>query len=57
MMVTMIGAIAPVGTSCYMDHLFLALAMQLGGGCGSGTLFTAGSGNLKMVSNFSFFYY
>jgi uncharacterized membrane protein YedE/YeeE len=29
--------------------------MQLGGGCGSGTLFTAGSGNIKMVITLIFF--
>ena len=45
---TMIGAIAPVGTSVVIGSFIFGFAMQLGGGCGSGTLFTAGSGNLKM---------
>ena len=52
---TMIGAIAPVGTSVVIGSFIFGLAMQLGGGCGSGTLFTAGSGNLKMVITLVFF--
>jgi hypothetical protein len=52
---TMIGAIAPVGTSVVIGSFIFGFAMQLGGGCGSGTLFTAGSGNLKMVITLIFF--
>lgn len=50
-----IGAIAPVGTSVVIGSFIFGFAMQLGGGCGSGTLFTAGSGNLKMVITLIFF--
>lgn len=52
---TMIGAIAPVGVSVLVGSFIFGFAMQLGGGCGSGTLFTAGSGNLKMVITLIFF--
>jgi len=51
----MIGAIAPVGISVIVGSFIFGLAMQLGGGCGSGTLFTAGSGNLKMMITLAFF--
>ena len=52
---TMIGAIAPVGVSVLVGSFIFGFAMQLGGGCGSGTLFTAGSGNIKMVITLIFF--
>ena len=51
----MIGAIAPVGFSVLVGSFIFGFAMQLGGGCGSGTLFTAGSGNIKMVITLIFF--
>jgi uncharacterized membrane protein YedE/YeeE len=51
----MIGAIAPVGVSVLVGSFIFGFAMQLGGGCGSGTLFTAGSGNIKMVITLIFF--
>ena len=52
---TMIGSIAPVGVSVLVGSFIFGFAMQLGGGCGSGTLFTAGSGNIKMVITLIFF--
>ena len=52
---TMIGAIAPVSISVVVGSFIFGFAMQLGGGCGSGTLFTAGSGNLKMIITLIFF--
>jgi uncharacterized membrane protein YedE/YeeE len=52
---TMIGAVAPVGVSVLVGSFIFGFAMQLGGGCGSGTLFTAGSGNIKMVITLIFF--
>jgi len=51
----MIGAIAPVSISVIVGSFIFGFAMQLGGGCGSGTLFTAGSGNLKMIITLVFF--
>ncbi|MDC0977461.1 YeeE/YedE family protein [bacterium] len=52
---TMIGAIAPISISVVVGSFIFGFAMQLGGGCGSGTLFTAGSGNLKMIITLIFF--
>ena len=51
----MIGAIAPVSISVIVGSFIFGYAMQLGGGCGSGTLFTAGSGNIKMIITLLFF--
>ncbi len=36
----LVGAVAPVGTSLVVGSFIFGLGMQLGGGCGSGTLFT-----------------
>ncbi|MEP0322907.1 YeeE/YedE thiosulfate transporter family protein, partial [Bauldia litoralis] len=36
----LVGAIAPVGVSVLVGAAIFGLGMQLGGGCGSGTLFT-----------------
>lgn len=49
------GAIAPVGISVIFGSFIFGIGMQLGGGCGSGTLFTAGGGNLRMVLVLVFF--
>lgn len=49
------GAIAPVGTSLALGAFLFGLGMQLGGGCGSGTLFTVGAGNVRMVLTLIFF--
>ena len=43
------------GLNDVIGSFMFGLAMQLGGGCGSGTLFTAGSGNTKMVITLFFF--
>jgi uncharacterized membrane protein YedE/YeeE len=43
------GAVAPVGLQVAFGSFLFGLGMQLGGGCGSGTLFTAGGGNLRML--------
>ncbi|MDA1090252.1 MAG: YeeE/YedE family protein [Proteobacteria bacterium] len=49
------GAIAPVSVSMAFGAFIFGIGMQLGGGCGSGTLFTAGSGNSRMVLVLVFF--
>lgn len=49
------GAIAPVSVSLVVGSFMFGLGMQLGGGCGSGTLFTVGAGNLRMVLTLAFF--
>ncbi len=42
------GAVAPVGVSLLVGAFLFGAGMQLGGGCASGTLFTAGGGNTRM---------
>ncbi len=43
------GAIAPVGASLILGSFVFGLGMQLGNGCGSGTLFTLGGGSQRML--------
>ena len=43
------GAVAPLGLQLAVGSFMFGLGMQLGGGCGSGTLFTVGGGNARMV--------
>jgi uncharacterized membrane protein YedE/YeeE len=49
------GTLAPVGTSLVLGSFLFGLGMQLGGGCGSGTLFTVGAGNRRMIITLVFF--
>ncbi len=49
------GTIAPVGVSLFVGAFLFGIGMQLGGGCGSGTLFTVGAGNWRMVMTLVFF--
>lgn len=42
------GAVAPVGLPVVIGALVFGIGMQLGGGCGSGTLFALGGGSLRM---------
>tara|TARA_B100000767_G_scaffold134866_1_gene127942 strand:+ start:948 stop:2162 length:1215 start_codon:yes stop_codon:yes gene_type:complete len=51
----MVGAVAPVGLSLVVGSFLFGIGMQLGGGCGSGTLFTVGAGNIRMVVTLVFF--
>ncbi|WP_417810717.1 YeeE/YedE family protein [Thalassospira alkalitolerans] len=50
-----VGAIAPVGVSVVVGAFMFGLGMQLGGGCGSGTLFTVGGGSARMLLTLAFF--
>ncbi len=43
------GALAPVGISVLVGAFLFGIGMQLGGGCASGTLYTAGGGNTRMM--------
>ncbi len=43
------GALAPVGVSVLAGAFLFGIGMQLGGGCASGTLYTVGGGNTRMV--------
>ncbi|MHA3026073.1 YeeE/YedE family protein [Chromohalobacter israelensis] len=49
------GYIAPIGVSVLVGAFLFGLGMQLGGGCASGTLFTVGGGNARMVITLAFF--
>lgn len=49
------GAVAPVGVSMVLGAFLFGVGMQLGGGCGSGTLFTVGGGDSRMVVTLVFF--
>ncbi|TWG65918.1 YeeE/YedE family protein [Aminobacter sp. J44] len=46
---SVVGAWAPVGVSVILGAAMFGLGMQLGGGCGSGTLFTVGGGSARML--------
>jgi len=49
------GAVAPIGVSLLVGAFLFGVGMQLGGGCGSGTLYTVGGGNLRMLVTLAFF--
>ncbi len=49
------GFVAPLGLSVIVGAFLFGLGMQLGGGCASGTLFTAGGGNARMLITLVFF--
>jgi hypothetical protein len=51
----LVGATAPVGVSVLVGAAIFGLGMQLGGGCGSGTLFTVGGGSARMLVTLVFF--
>ena len=43
------GAIAPIGPSLIIGAFVFGVGMQLGNGCGSGTLYTVGGGSGRMI--------
>ena len=49
------GFVAPIGISVLVGAFLFGVGMQLGGGCASGTLFTAGGGNARMLITLVFF--
>jgi uncharacterized membrane protein YedE/YeeE len=49
------GFVFPVGTSVVVGAFIFGIGMQLGGGCGSGTLFTVGGGSTRMLLTLLFF--
>ncbi|EPJ8784850.1 YeeE/YedE family protein [Pseudomonas aeruginosa] len=49
------GFVSPVGTSVIVGAFIFGIGMQLGGGCASGTLFTVGGGNARMLVTLLFF--
>ena len=46
---TLRGAVSPAGVSVIAGAFMFGLGMQLGGGCASGTLYTAGGGSVRML--------
>ena len=50
-----VGLVAPIGVSVVMGAFIFGIGMQLGGGCASGTLFTVGGGNARMLVTLLFF--
>ena len=52
---SIIGSLAPTSVSVIIGSFIFGFAMQLAGGCGSGTLFTLGGGNAKMFVTLIFF--
>lgn len=42
------GSVAPVGVPVIVGAFLFGIGMQLGGGCASGTLFSAGGGSVRM---------
>jgi uncharacterized protein len=49
------GSISPVGVSVIVGAFIFGVGMQLGGGCASGTLYTAGGGNTRMLATLAAF--
>lgn len=49
------GFVFPVGLALVLGAFLFGIGMQIGGGCGSGTLFTIGGGSLRMVVTLAFF--
>ena len=49
------GSVSPVGWSVVAGAFLFGVGMQLGGGCASGTLYTAGGGNTRMLVTLLFF--
>ena len=47
--VSVTGFVFPVGVALCLGAFLFGIGMQLGGGCGSGTLYTAGGGSARMV--------
>jgi hypothetical protein len=43
------GAVAPASVQVAIGSALFGLGMQLGGGCGSGTLYTIGGGSVRMI--------
>ncbi|WP_137130201.1 YeeE/YedE family protein [Rhizobium sp. FY34] len=49
------GNVSPAGLGVIAGAFMFGIGMQLGGGCASGTLFTAGGGNARMLVTLFFF--
>ena len=49
------GFVSPADTSVIVGAFLFGIGMQLGGGCASGTLYTVGGGNARMLVTLLFF--
>ncbi len=49
------GSLAPLSVGVVAGAFLFGIGMQMGGGCASGTLFTAGGGNARMLVTLFFF--
>jgi uncharacterized membrane protein YedE/YeeE len=49
------GIVFPAGVATVLGAFLFGIGMQLGGGCGSGTLYTAGGGSLRMLLTLAWF--
>jgi uncharacterized membrane protein YedE/YeeE len=49
------GLVAPVGVPVVAGAFLFGIGMQLGGGCASGTLYSAGGGSVRMVATLGAF--
>jgi len=49
------GLVSPLSTGVVVGAFLFGVGMQTGGGCASGTLFTAGGGNARMLVTLLFF--
>jgi len=49
------GSVSPVGVSVVIGAFLFGVGMQLGGGCASGTLYSAGGGNTRMLATLAAF--
>jgi hypothetical protein len=49
------GIVFPAGVAVVIGAFIFGIGMQLGGGCASGTLYTAGGGNTRMLLTLIFF--
>ena len=52
---TLRGSVSPVGLSVVVGAFLFGVGMQLGGGCASGTLYSAGGGNTRMLATLAAF--
>ena len=50
-----VGSVAPIGIAMIFGAFLFGFGMMFGGGCGSGTLFTAGGGNTRMMMTLAAF--
>src|SRR3954453_3511032 len=52
---TLRGSVSPVDISVIVGAFLFGVRMQLGGGCASGTLYSAGGGNTRMLATLAAF--